>query len=238
MTTAQISDEFVRQFSSRLARLGDPVLREVLDPLVIDALAFANSNTNINNINGGQTVVGCVESQLLRAPKNQKYALCVLIDALCKARSMFPFKVYFTQNLERIFSHAYHEADEVGKTKMLRLLSIWKKASLFDSLVLERIRARCDPDYEGEPVDSLPQPGLAKPPARWEPSSVIPNVTPVYSSFIPPLQPTLPQPQQQEQLIFQRATELLRNMYVQMQAQVHQQVPLNEIYRMNPNLYQ
>lgn len=99
MQNSRSTDEFIRQFSARMSHLSDPVLREVLDPLVIDAQSFASTQPD-----GGQTVVGVVESQLLRAPSNQKYALCVFIDALCRARSSFPFKVYFAQNLERIFS--------------------------------------------------------------------------------------------------------------------------------------
>ena len=96
------TDEFIRHFSARMSQLSDPILREVLDPLVIDAQSFASAAPN-----GGQTVVGVVESQLLRAPPNQKYALCVFIDALCRARSAFPFKIHFAPNLERIFSVSF-----------------------------------------------------------------------------------------------------------------------------------
>ena len=96
------TDEFIRHFSARMSHLSDPILREVLDPLVIDAQSFSSTTPN-----GGQTIVGVVESQLLRASPNQKYALCVFIDALCRARSAFPFKIHFAQNLERIFSVSF-----------------------------------------------------------------------------------------------------------------------------------
>ena len=82
-----------------MSQLSDPILIEVLNPLVIDAQTFASSQPN-----GGQTIVGVIESQLLRAPSHQKYAISVFVDALIRARSTFPFKAQFAQNLERIYS--------------------------------------------------------------------------------------------------------------------------------------
>jgi len=91
--------DFIRQFSSRIMQLSDPLLREVLDPLVLDAREFSSSS-----FNNGKQVVGAVESALLRAPPNKKYAICIFVDALCRTQSQFPFKSYFAQNLEKVFS--------------------------------------------------------------------------------------------------------------------------------------
>lgn len=143
---------------------------------------------------------------------------------------------------------------------MVRLLNIWKKGNrgvyLFDQLLLDRIRARCDPDYDGEPVDSLPQPRLTPvpqpaPAASYAPPPSMP-VNPYAGGYVaPPVMPPsyvhvpavvtpppLPFQPQQEQLVYARAAELLRNLYAQMAVPEPQQIPLNDIYRANPELYQ
>ena len=172
-----------------------------------------------------------------------------------------------------IEQHAYHEADDVGKAKMLRLLNIWRTgnrgAFLFDSFLLERIRARCDPEYDGEPADLLPQPRLipvpttsttTAPPYIPLPTSQFPpmgynNVRPLYPPVVPAavISP-LPRPvvmmtpssvgalgglaPSTQDLVYARASELLKNLYAQMQVPDTQQIPLGEIHRANPDLYQ
>src|SRR4051794_15502775 len=95
-------DDVIRRFQSRMSQLNDPIVRDVLDPIVIEAQTFSTTYPN-----GGQTIVGAIESQILRAPSFQKYSMFVLIDAMCRARFSFAFKAQFAQNLEKIFPVSY-----------------------------------------------------------------------------------------------------------------------------------
>lgn len=156
---------------------------------------------------------------------------------------------------------------------MLRLLNIWRSGSrgvfLFDSILLERIRARCDPDYDGEPADSLPPPRLppmvANKPSYVPPQPAPPSSSTVYnnasggfhhpsmpsivtsaSPLLPPMtnlvQPSMTPlaaiPSGSQDLIYVRAAELLKNLFAQMNVPGSQQIPLSEIHRVNPELYQ
>lgn len=89
----------LRVYGEQLTRLVYPVNRLVMDPLVMSAHSFASRF----GPEGGNAVVGCVETQILRSRPDQKYALYLLVDALCRARSGYPFKDRFAINLEAIF---------------------------------------------------------------------------------------------------------------------------------------
>lgn len=96
---ARSGDDFAKYFQAKLLhQLGEPVLLEVLNPLVLEAKEYA-----ANRADGGVTVVGAAESALLNAPPNKKYPIYLFVDALCRSSSAFNFRAQFSRNLEHIF---------------------------------------------------------------------------------------------------------------------------------------
>ena len=129
---------------------------------------------------------------------------------------------------------------------MLRLINIWKKDKRFDPLILDRIRARCDPDYNGPPADSLPMPQLAPPPSTTAAAVPVMYGQPAQAAVRPPSifnsipvnTPVQPGFMIDQNSVFARAGELLNSMYASMGVAEHQRMPLVEIHRANPMLYQ
>jgi hypothetical protein len=123
------------------------------------------------------------------------------------------------------------EADETGKSKLLRLLGIWRKNESFDAALIDRIRARCDPEYRGPPLEALPRP------IEQHAQQIPPPLLPQVHQHITPL---VQQPQQalDQTALFQKANEVLARMYHAMQVPAYQRLPLEAIYRTNPALYQ
>ena len=237
-------------FADGIARLSYPIETAVLDPLVIQAQSLSTTNE------GGKNVVSTVEAQILRSPSHQKYALYLFVDALCRAEgsrsalSRFPFTDSFALNLEKIFPHIYQEADDISKTKLIRLLHIWReKSRIFDPLLLLRIIARIDPEYHGEPLDSLPTPTLRSPAPYYHQATVLPQsiIPSDYINVYPPRPPTAPptiipsyfSPPpviSQPEALFARAAELLRQL--QINVPIEQQLNLSQLHQAKPDLYQ
>lgn len=235
----------LRVYGEQLTRLVYPVNRLVMDPLVMSAHSFASRF----GPEGGNAVVGCVETQILRSRPDQKYALYLLVDALCRARSGYPFKDRFAINLEAIFvvsllphphtrsndppraQSAHLEAEPEAKEKLSRLLSIWLKKLphelVFDLDLVARIKAKIDPSFHYTPS--------ARP--------VVPMYHPVPAPQLPP-QPLPPPaaavvaPAPPQELVYDIAERLLRKIHADRNLPPDQQYSLRQVYTMHPAFYQ
>ncbi|KAH9261287.1 hypothetical protein BASA81_000991 [Batrachochytrium salamandrivorans] len=212
----------LRLFGEQLTRLVYPVNRLEMDPLVMSAHSFASRY----GPDGGNAVVGCVETQILRSRPDQKYAIYLLVDALCRARSGYSFKDRFAINLEAIFVSAYLEADAEAKEKLSRLLGIWLKKFphelVFDLDLVGRIKAKIDPSFHYTPLTK----------------SVAP-VVPLYHHPLPtPQPPIVMAPVPPQELVYDIAERLLRKIHADRNLPPDQQYSLRQVYAMHPAFYQ
>lgn len=146
-----MGQQFVDDFSRQLEALPYPVHLEHLDPLVI----VARERSETMGPRGADEVAGAVVSQLLRpAGTHNKLPLVYLVDAIVRACP--EYVVLFSRNLEYAFREAYDEALEFVRVRMLKLLRVWIERAQFDPLLLQRLGAQCDPDYDGPSLAELP----------------------------------------------------------------------------------
>ena len=139
-------------FATLLHAMGPNAVLHFIDPLA----AGARNAFVFGGPSAGQAFVGAWESEALRAPGSCKVAIFYVLDAIVRS-SPPEFVDMFAKNLETVFAAAFLETDEALQPKLLKLIRTWGARNQFDALLLQRLQARLDPDYDGPPLEDLPK---------------------------------------------------------------------------------